>query len=99
MQFCFVLKTILDNIKSKNLKAMYRAILASKWYDLNDVLKRERDPDRIRADGSNWKQFKYPFEHLVFSGGGIRGYSYCGGLKVTTKTNIVKATQQKHPRE
>ena len=61
---------------------MYKSALSSKWYDLNDVLKIERNGGYKSQNASDWKQFNYPFECIVFSGGGIRGYSYCGGLKV-----------------
>ena len=61
---------------------MYKSILSSKWYDLNDVLKRERNYVNKSKNTGDWKHFNYPFEQIIFSGGGIRGYSYCGGLKV-----------------
>ena len=55
----------------------------SKWYDLNDVPKRERNyVNKLTSSTSNWKHFNYPFEQIRFSGGGIRGHSYCDGLKV-----------------
>jgi len=28
------------------------------------------------------KKYKYPFENLVFQGGGVKGIAYCGLIKV-----------------
>ncbi len=60
---------------------MYVSAVSSRWYDLNDVLRRERK----NGDHVRWTQFRFPFDQIVFSGGGMRGYSFCGGLKVSTR--------------
>lgn len=38
-----------------------------------------REEDR----NAHWKSYDYPFENLVFSGGGIKGYAYIGALYVS----------------
>ena len=35
-----------------------------------------------------WKHAHYPFENLVFSGGGMKGYSYIGAVKVRTSVLV-----------
>ena len=67
---------------------MYTSILSSRWYNLNDALKRERNYVNKSQNNSAWKHFNYPFEQIIFSGGGIRGYSYCGGIKVKFQFRI-----------
>ncbi len=61
----------------------YKSFVHSRWYDINDVLQNERQGGIICSKGIPWLSFKdYPFEQIIFSGGGVRGYSYCGAVKV-----------------
>ena len=61
----------------------YKSMVHTRWYDINEVLRNERQGGIICSKGIPWITFKdYPFEQIIFSGGGVRGYSYCGAVKV-----------------
>ena len=55
----------------------------SLFEDLPERQSDHMNSERIRIPtGERWKSSSYPFENLVLSGGGMKGYSYIGAVKV-----------------
>lgn len=52
---------------------------------LNDI--------EVQAMKINPKEYDYPFENLVFEGGGNKGLAYCGAVKVNTCILYMKNNQ------
>lgn len=60
--------------------------VAAKHYDhvdeLDEPLVKSQSHESNSDGDDSWLSFKYPFENVVLSGGGSKGYAYVGGLKV-----------------
>jgi len=53
--------------------------------DTPDNIIKEASQENCYTDlDQEWKTYEYDIENLAFSGGGIKGYSYIGALKVST---------------
>ncbi len=48
----------------------------------DDIIKEVNQQNCYTDLDLEWKTYDYSIENLVFSGGGIKGYSYIGALKV-----------------
>ena len=51
----------------------------------NDMIKEANQENCYTDLDQEWKIYDYDIENLVFSGGGIKGYSYIGALKVSAQ--------------
>ena len=70
--------------KSPDLGKMIDALRHTPIRCLDDtVLVRDIPGHCSTGVGDAWKTQHYDIENLVFSGGGIKGYSYIGALKVS----------------
>ncbi|GAB1601046.1 uncharacterized protein LOC115216501, partial [Argonauta hians] len=52
------------------------------------------DPDPTRIELDNLTDYEYPFENLVFEGGGNKGIAYCGCLKVLEQVGVLNKTKR-----
>ena len=41
-----------------------------------------RKAAKLRTDKVDFTQYSYPFENLVFEGGGVKALAYCGAVRV-----------------
>ncbi|KAL4222119.1 hypothetical protein ACF0H5_018159 [Mactra antiquata] len=64
-------------------------------HKLRTVLSQNMDEIDNKVMGVDVYQYEYPFENLVFEGGGNKGLAYCGALRVLEQLGLFKTGQIK----